>query len=102
MRLARQLADALARAGYAVDAAGDGRRADFLARTETYDAIVLDLGLPGVDGLTVLRSWRQAGVQVPVLVLTARDSWHDKVTGIDGGADDYVTKPFQIEEVLAR
>jgi two-component system OmpR family response regulator len=101
-RLARQLADALGGAGYAVDAAGDGARADYLARTETYDVVVLDLGLPGVDGLAVLRGWRQAGLQLPVLVLTARDSWHDKVLGIDGGADDYVTKPFQIEEVLAR
>jgi two-component system OmpR family response regulator len=101
-RLARQLADALGAAGYAVDAAGDGARADYLARTETYDAVVLDLGLPGIDGLTVLRGWRRAGLQLPVLVLTARDSWHDKVLGIDGGADDYVTKPFQIEEVIAR
>ena len=80
----------------------DGERADFLGQTERYDAVVLDLGLPGVDGLTLLGLWRQAGVAAPVLVLTARDSWHEKVRGIDGGADDYVTKPFQMEEVLAR
>jgi len=100
--LARQVRDALAAAGYAVDVAGDGARADFLARTETYDAVVLDLGLPRADGLTVLKGWRDAGVLVPVLVLTARASWHEKVIGIDLGADDYVAKPFQIEEVVAR
>ncbi|HZT78382.1 MAG TPA: response regulator transcription factor [Vicinamibacterales bacterium] len=100
--LARQVADALTAAGYAVDVAGDGERADFLARTEAYDAIVLDLGLPKVDGLTILKGWRDSGVSVPVLVLTARASWHEKVTGIDLGADDYVAKPFQIEEVVAR
>ena len=100
--LARQLSVALGEAGYAVDTAADGARADFLVRTEEYDAIVLDLGLPRVDGLTVLRGWREAGILVPVLVLTARASWHEKVIGIDQGADDYVTKPFQMEEVLAR
>jgi two-component system, OmpR family, response regulator len=100
--LARQLATALGDAGYAVDRASDGPRAKFLGQTESYDAVVLDLGLPGMDGLAVLRRWREAGVGVPVLVLTARDSWHDKVQGIDGGADDYVAKPFRIEEVLAR
>jgi two-component system OmpR family response regulator len=100
--LSRQLANALGQAGYAVDCAADGERADFLGRTERYDAVVLDLGLPGVDGLTVLRRWREAGVTVPVLVLTARGSWHEKVQGIDGGADDYVAKPFRMEEVLAR
>jgi two-component system, OmpR family, response regulator len=101
-RIARQLADALADAGYAVDSAGDGERADFLAATERYDAVVLDLGLPKVDGLTLLRRWRDAGNAVPVLVLTARGSWHEKVQGIDSGADDYVSKPFRVEEVLAR
>ncbi len=100
--LARQVAGALGASGYAVDVASDGERADFLARTETYDAVVLDLGLPKIDGLTVLKGWRDAGVHVPVLVLTARGSWHEKVTGIDLGADDYVAKPFQIEEVIAR
>jgi len=100
--LSRQLAGALSDAGYAVDCAGDGERADFLGQTEQYDAIVLDLGLPKMDGLTVLRRWREAGVDVPVLVITARGSWHEKVQGIDGGADDYVAKPFRVEEVLAR
>jgi two-component system, OmpR family, response regulator len=100
--LARQLLGALREAGYAVDAAGDGQRADFLVQTESYDAVVLDLGLPRVDGLTLLRQWRDAGIAVPVLVLTARGSWHEKVQGIDGGADDYMAKPFRMEEVLAR
>ena len=101
-RLAAQLASALTAAGYAVDCAGDGDRADYLAQTEDYDAIVLDLGLPKIDGLTLLQRWRAAGIGVPVLVLTARGGWHEKVIGIDGGADDYVSKPFAIEEVLAR
>lgn len=100
--LAEQLTGALGDAGYAVDAAHDGQRADFLAQTERYDAVVLDLGLPRVDGLTLLRQWRDAGMAVPVLVLTARGSWHEKVQGIDGGADDYMAKPFRMEEVLAR
>jgi two-component system OmpR family response regulator len=101
-RLARQLTSALTDAGYAVDSAGDGHQADFLVHTERYDAVVLDLGLPGIDGLTLLRRWRDAGLSNPVLVLTARGSWHEKVQGIDGGADDYVAKPFRMEEVLAR
>jgi two-component system OmpR family response regulator len=100
--LSRELVRSLSDAGYAVDAASDGERADFLVQTERYDAVVLDLGLPGVDGLTLLRRWRDATIAVPVLVLTARSSWHEKVQGIDGGADDYVAKPFRIEEVLAR
>lgn len=100
--LLRQLSQALTDAGYAVDQASDGVSADFLGQTESYDAVVLDLGLPKMDGLTVLRRWRESGVTMPVLVLTARGSWHEKVQGIDGGADDYMSKPFQIEEVLAR
>jgi two-component system OmpR family response regulator len=100
--LAKQLSSSIAEAGYAVDHAGDGERADFLANTEHYDAKVLDLGLPKIDGLTLLRKWRDSGLATPVLVLTARGSWHEKVRGIDGGADDYVSKPFRIEEVLAR
>jgi len=100
--LSEQIATALSHAGYAVDCAADGERADFLGQTERYDAIVLDLGLPKLDGLTVLRRWRDAGVAAPVLVLTARSSWHEKVQGIDGGADDYMAKPFRMEEVLAR
>ena len=100
--LLKQLARALSDAGYAVDCAADGEKADFLARTEGYDAMVLDLGLPKIDGLTILRGWRSSGLTVPVLVLTARGSWHEKVQGIDEGADDYVSKPFRMEEVLAR
>ncbi|MGH9442380.1 MAG: response regulator [Thermoanaerobaculia bacterium] len=100
--LSQQLASALGQAGYAVDCAADGERADFLAQTEPYDAVVLDLGLPKIDGLTVLRRWRDAGLPVPVVVLTARASWHEKVQGIDGGADDYLAKPFRMEELLAR
>src|SRR5207237_2798447 len=100
--LSRQLATALKEGGYAVDCAADGERGDFLAQTERYDAVVLDLGLPKVDGLTLVGRWRDAGLAVPVLVLTARGSWHEKVQGIDGGADDYVAKPFRMEEVLAR
>ncbi len=101
-QIAQQLSMALAEAGYAVDNAADGERADFLGQTERYDAVILDLGLPKVDGLTVLRRWRDAGLSMPVLILTARGSWHEKVQGIDGGADDYVAKPFRMEEVLAR
>jgi two-component system OmpR family response regulator len=97
-----QLSTALTASGYAVDGAADGAGADFLARTERYDAVVLDLGLPRVDGLTLLKGWRDAGLAVPVLVLTARGAWYEKVQGIDSGADDYVGKPFRIEEVLAR
>jgi len=100
--LARQLTAALRRAGYAVDHAADGERADLLGHDERYDAVVLDLGLPRVDGLTLLRRWREAGQPMPVLVLTARGSWHEKVQGIDGGADDYMAKPFRMEELLAR
>jgi len=102
IRLSRQLANALTEAGYAVDRAMDGREADFLANTEQYDAVILDLGLPKIDGLTLLRQWRSAGMLAPVLILTARGSWHEKVQGIDGGADDYVSKPFRMEEILAR
>jgi two-component system, OmpR family, response regulator len=101
-QLAQQLVSALSDAGYAVDRAGDGARADYLAQTERYDAVVLDLGLPRVDGLTVLRRWRESGLAFPVIVLTARGGWHEKVQGIDSGADDYVSKPFRMEELLAR
>src|SRR5215469_14075422 len=100
--LAKQLTSSIAEAGYAVDHASDGERADFLAQTEQYDAMVLDLGLPRIDGLTLLRNWRELGLATPVLVLTARGTWHEKVQGMDSGADDYVSKPFRIEEVLAR
>ena len=100
--LAKQLRGALSEAGYVVDIAGDGEEGHHLGETETYDAVVLDLGLPVIDGLTVLDRWRNAGRRMPVLVLTARDRWSDKVAGIDAGADDYVAKPFRMEEVLAR
>jgi len=100
--LSRQLAKSLTDAGYAVDCAADGETADLLANSEQYDAVILDLGLPKVNGLTLLRRWREAGIRTPVLILTARGSWHEKVQGIDGGADDYVSKPFRMEEVLAR
>jgi two-component system OmpR family response regulator len=100
--LSEQLGAALTDAGYAVDCAVDGERTEFLGQTESYDVVVLDLGLPRLDGLTVLRRWREAGVTVPVLVLTARGSWYEKVQGIDAGADDYLSKPFRMEELLAR
>ena len=100
--LQRQLKSALEGAGYAVDAAGDGEDAHYMGSTESYDAVVLDLGLPEIDGLTVLDRWRKAGLIMPVLVLTARDSWSDKVAGLDAGADDYLAKPFQTEELIAR
>ena len=100
--LNRQLKEALTEAGYAVDVAFDGEEGHFLGDTEPYDAIVLDIGLPQMDGLSVLEGWRRAGKTTPVLLLTARDRWSDKVQGIDAGADDYVAKPFHMEEVLAR
>jgi two-component system, OmpR family, response regulator len=100
--LNRQLVTALKEAGYAVDSATDGEEGHFLGDTEPYDAVVLDIGLPQLDGISVLEQWRRAGRMMPVLILTARDRWSDKVQGIDAGADDYVAKPFHIEEVLAR
>jgi two-component system OmpR family response regulator len=100
--LAGQLKDAMTQAGYAVDVAGDGEDALHLGSTEPYDAVVLDLGLPVMDGIKVLESWRSAGRDVPVLILTARDRWSDKVAGIDAGADDYLAKPFHMAELQAR
>jgi two-component system OmpR family response regulator len=100
--LSRQLKQALADAGYALDYAADGEEAQFLGETEPYDAVILDLGLPKVDGVSVLERWRRAGVTAPVLILTARGAWSEKVTGFDAGADDYLTKPFHTEELLAR
>jgi two-component system OmpR family response regulator len=102
INLNRQLADALKEAGYVVDVAFDGEEGHFLGDTEPYDAIILDIGLPEMDGITALEKWRSAGRATPVLILTARDRWSDKVAGIDAGADDYVAKPFHVEEVLAR
>ena len=100
--LASQLAAALGLAGYAVDRADNGVDALALGNNEPVDAVILDLGLPGIDGLTVLKKWRAAGRTMPVLILTARDNWHEKVAGIDAGADDYLAKPFHREELLAR
>lgn len=100
--LNRQLVTALGEAGYAVDKAFDGEEGHFMGDTEPYDAVILDLGLPKLDGLSVLENWRRDGKTMPVLILTARDRWSDKVAGIDAGADDYVAKPFHMEEVLAR
>ncbi len=100
--LAMQLQQALERAGYAVQAAHDGREGHYLGEVEPFDAVILDLGLPGMDGVSVLRRWRAAGLTMPVLILTARNDWHDKVEGMDAGADDYVGKPFHMEELLAR
>src|SRR6201991_287038 len=100
--LGRQLSEVLEQSGYAVDLAPDGEEGLFLGETEPYDAAVLDLGLPKLDGVRVLEKWRGAGKDMPVLILTARDRWSEKVAGFDAGADDYLTKPFFTEELLAR
>ncbi len=100
--LNKQISTALEQAGYVIDHAYDGEEGQFLGETEPYDAIVLDLGLPTIDGVSVLNAWRKRGVKVPVIILTARDRWSDKVQGFDAGADDYLTKPFHMEELLAR
>lgn len=100
--LNRQLVEAVRHASYVADSAFDGEEGFFLGDTETYDAVILDIGLPLIDGISILKRWRQNGKTMPVLMLTARDRWSDKVAGIDAGADDYVAKPFHIEEVLAR
>ncbi len=100
--LNRQLAMGLEDAGYVVDKAFDGEEALYLGENEPYDAVVLDLGLPEIDGVTVLERWRRGGKTFPVLILTARDRWSEKVAGFDAGADDYLTKPFHTEELLAR
>jgi two-component system, OmpR family, response regulator len=100
--LNRQLVSALSDAGYVVDKALDGEEGHFLGDTEPYDAVVLDIGLPKMDGVTILEKWRANNRLMPVLILTARDRWSDKVQGFDAGADDYLTKPFHVEELLAR
>jgi len=100
--LGNQLKNSLEANGYAIDLARDGEDGHYLGSTESYDAVVLDLGLPTMDGLTILDKWRKEGKTTPVLVLTARDSWSDKVAGLDAGADDYLAKPFQTQELIAR
>jgi len=100
--LSRQLRTALKDTGYAVDIAENGEDGHFLGDTEPYDAVILDLGLPLIDGVSVLQKWRAAGKTFPVMILTARDQWSEKVAGFDAGADDYLTKPFHTEELLAR
>lgn len=100
--LNRQLVEAVNEAGYVADSAYDGEEGHFLGDTEPYDAVILDIGLPVMDGISVVERWRTDGRSMPVLMLTARDRWSDKVAGIDAGADDYVAKPFHMEEVLAR
>ena len=100
--LRTQLAQAIAAAGHTVDCAADGAQAHYLGEVEAFDAVVLDLGLPVLDGLSVLRRWRAAGRNMPVLILTARSAWQEKVAGIDAGADDYLAKPFHMEELMAR
>ncbi len=101
-QISRQLVQALGANGYVADTARNGEDGKFLGQTETYDAIILDLGLPILDGISVLESWRQDGIKTPVLVLTARDTWSDKVKGLRAGADDYLAKPFHMEELVAR
>ena len=98
----RQVVNALEEAGYVADTAFDGEEGAYLGENEPYDAIILDMGLPKADGVTVLQRWRRAGIKTPVIILTARDRWSDKVDGFDAGADDYVTKPFHMEELMAR
>ncbi|PTE17895.1 DNA-binding response regulator, partial [Cereibacter changlensis JA139] len=100
--LAGQIGAALAQAGFTIETAHDGEAGEFLGATETVDAAVLDLGLPGIDGVEVLKRWRGAGLRFPVLILTARDAWSDKVAGFRAGADDYVLKPFRMDEVVLR
>lgn len=100
--LASQVAAALREAGFAVDHASNGEQGEFMGATETYDVAILDLGLPRLDGISVLKSWRGGGRAMPVLILTARDEWSEKVAGFRAGADDYVVKPFRMEEVIVR
>ncbi|MDH0847542.1 response regulator transcription factor [Delftia tsuruhatensis] len=100
--LSSQLVQALQQAGHTVETAADGATAQYLGEVEEFDAAVLDLGLPVRDGLTVLRAWRDQGRVMPVMILTARGAWHEKVAGMDAGADDYLAKPFHMEELMAR
>ncbi|MBF0611376.1 MAG: response regulator transcription factor [Magnetococcales bacterium] len=100
--LSRQVASALRNAGYVVDTIGNGEDALHMGLQDPYEAIILDLGLPGLDGLSVLDRWRRKGLRTPVLILSARDTWREKVTGLRAGADDYLAKPFEMAELLAR
>ncbi|GAB4063249.1 response regulator transcription factor [Uliginosibacterium sediminicola] len=100
--LQAQLVQLLSEAGYTLETSAEGRDARYRGESEDFDAVVLDLGLPGLDGLSVLRHWRNAQRRMPVLILTARGAWHEKVEGMDAGADDYLAKPFHGEELLAR
>lgn len=102
LEVARQIEDTLERALYVVDVVHDGGEGLYLGATETYDAVILDLGLPKMDGMEVLQKWRSEGLQMPVLILTARQTWREKVAGLRAGADDYLSKPFELEEMLAR
>lgn len=101
-RIASDISRALGDAGFAVEVAVDGEDGWFRGDTEDYQAVVLDLGLPRLDGLSVLRRWRADNRRMPVILLTARDGWREKVEGINSGADDYLTKPFHMEELIAR
>lgn len=101
-RIARNVEETLVEAGYLVDCEGDGERAWFKGDTEDYSAVILDLGLPRLDGLTILKRWRASGRAMPILILTSRDTWPERVEGINSGADDYLPKPFKMEELLAR
>ncbi|SFZ82527.1 DNA-binding response regulator, OmpR family, contains REC and winged-helix (wHTH) domain [Devosia enhydra] len=101
-RIQDMLARAMRAAGFVAEVTDDGEDAHFRGETEGFDAVLLDLGLPRLDGLTILKRWRKADVSVPVLILTARGQWEERVEGIEAGADDYVVKPFRIEEVVAR
>jgi len=100
--VARQIRHALEQEFFVVDVTHDGEEGWFLGDTEPYDAVILDLGLPKMDGLSLLQKWRQSANRVPVLILTSRDTWREKVTGLRAGADDYLAKPFELEEMMAR
>ncbi|MEP2029865.1 MAG: response regulator transcription factor [Paracoccaceae bacterium] len=101
-QLCEQIKRLLLAEGRVVDVVNDGMDAHFLGSTEPYDMIILDIGLPGRDGISVLREWRKTGIVTPVLILTARDGWSERVDGLDAGADDYMTKPFHMPELAAR